>query len=255
MARLLVVDDEPDLRELLKVSLSLDGHEVLVAADGQSALDMACRERPDALVLDVMMPRLDGWAVLAALKANSDPAVARIPVIMLTARAEDLDLVRGGIEGAVCYRTKPFSLQELHRAVGAAIAGAPEPEQRQAAQKAALSHLARLETGPARAPSSSARPRMSRLEPVTTAHGAAVSRPAGDWPEWLDPNRLSGRDHEILHVLVTSANVSEACDRLRLSRGYLYARLRQLALKLDFPSGPALLQAVRAARAGRRRDR
>ena len=99
------------------------------------------------VVLDVMMPGLDGWTVLSSLKSDPDPAISSIPVLMLTARAEDLDMVRGGIEGAIRYLTKPFAISDLRQAVADAVAGGPEPEQRRAAQNAALAHLARLERG------------------------------------------------------------------------------------------------------------
>ncbi len=147
MARVLVVDDEPDLRDLLRMSLGLAGHEVSVASDGHKGLASAREQRPDVVVLDVMMPGLDGWTVLSSLKSDPDPHISSIPVLMLTARAEDLDMVRGGIEGAIRYLTKPFAISDLRQAVADAVAGGPEPEQRRAAQNAALAHLARLERG------------------------------------------------------------------------------------------------------------
>lgn len=143
MARVLVVDDEPDLRDLLRMSLSLAGHDVSVASDGHKGLGSAREQRPDVVVLDVMMPGLDGWTVLSSLKSDPDPGVSSIPVLMLTARAEDLDMVRGGIEGAIRYLTKPFAISDLRQAVADAVAGGPEPEQRRAAENAALAHLAR----------------------------------------------------------------------------------------------------------------
>lgn len=254
MARLLVVDDEPDLRDLLRVSLTMAGHEIETAGDGRSGLARAESSKPDAVLLDVMMPGLDGWSVLGAIKSHPDPVVSAIPVIMLTARADDLDVVRGGIEGAVRYLTKPFALDQLRRAVDEALAGAPEPEQRQAAQRAALAQLARLESGLGATREGTARPRLSRLEPVSAGRAPPGRAGQGPWPPWLSSDRLTGRDHEVLHVLGTSANMNEARQRLNVSRSYLYARLRHLAAKLDFPNGPALVQALRAARAVRERE-
>jgi len=251
---LLVVDDEPDLRELLRVSLSLVGHDVSVAADGHRGLEMTVETKPDAVVLDVMMPGLDGWSVLAALKSDTDPSVSGIPVLMLTARADDLDIVRGGIEGAVRYLTKPFAIKDLRQAVDDALAGAPEPEQRQAAQRKALSQLARLEKGVGIPEAAMARPRMSRMEPVSGGHSPPGHAVGQEWPAWLSSDKLTGRDHEVLHVLVTSANISEARQKLNVSRSYLYARMRHIASKLDFQNGPALVQALRAAKAVRDRD-
>lgn len=254
MARLLVVDDEPDLRELLRVSLRMAGHEVAVAADGRKGLTLAIEARPDVVLLDVMMPGMDGWAVLSALKSSPDAAVSAIPVIMLTALGDDLDVVRGGIEGALRYLTKPFALAELRAAVDDAVIGAPEPERRQAAQRAALAHLARLERGPG-APAAGARPRMSRMEPVSGGQSAAeVPTESLSWPPWLRSDRLTGRDHDVLDVIVTSGTMNEARERLNVSRSYLYTRLRRVAAKLDFQSGPALVQALRAAKAVRERD-
>jgi two-component system phosphate regulon response regulator PhoB len=252
----LVVDDEPDLRELLRVSLSLVGHDVSLASDGRSGLQWAREHRPDVVILDVMMPGMDGWSVLTSLKSDPDPAVAMIPVVMLTARAEDLDMVRGGIEGAVRYMTKPFTIDALRRAVGDAVGGQPEPEQRRAAQRAALVHLARLERGTALAgPAPGAQPRMSRLEPVSGARTAlegTISRPS--WPSWLGVEVLTQRDQEILKTVVSSESLAVARARLQVSRSYLYATLRRMASRLDFESGPALVQALREANARQERD-
>lgn len=256
MARVLVVDDEPDLRELLRVSLSLVGHDVSLASDGRSGLQWAQEHRPDVVILDVMMPGMDGWSVLTSLKSDPDPAVVMIPVVMLTARAEDIDMVRGGIEGAVRYMTKPFTIEALRQAVAEAVAGQPEPEQRRAAQRAALVHLARLERGTALAgPAQGAKPRMSRLEPVRGARNALdgpVPRPT--WPSWLSLELLTQRDQEILKTVVSSESLAVARARLQVSRSYLYATLRRMASRLDFESGPALVQALREADARQERD-
>jgi two-component system phosphate regulon response regulator PhoB len=258
VARVLVVDDEPDLRELLRISLSLAGHDVSLASDGRRGLEGARQQRPDVVVLDVMMPAMDGWTVLTMLKSDPDPAVAMIPVVMLTARADDLDVIKGGIEGAVRYLTKPFALDDLHRVVADAVAGQPEPEQRRAAQHAALVHLAQLERGTAPAGAPGAKPRMSRLEPVSGGRvvtEAASPRPdRPNWPSWLSVEALTERDREILEVVLSSPSLGEARARLQVSRSYLYARLRHMASSLDFESGPALVQALRAANARRERE-
>src|ERR1700726_2954030 len=99
MATVLVVDDEADLRELVRINLSLDGHRVLLAADGDEALRVVHDQPPDVIVLDVMMPRRDGWEVLGTIKAER-PRQAQIPVLMLTPKVDELDQGRGGIEGA-----------------------------------------------------------------------------------------------------------------------------------------------------------
>jgi len=253
VARVLVVDDEPDLRELLRLSLSLVGHDVMTAPDGRIGLQAARQLRPDLVVLDVMMPGLDGWTVLRTLKADLDPAVATIPVVMLTARADDLDVIRGGIEGAVRYMTKPFAIDDLRAVVASAVGGQPEPERRQAAQRAALVQLAQLERGAGASAVAGAQPRISRLEPVSQGAGGGFRARADDlgWPSWVAAGTLTPRDREILEAAVSCANLGEARARLNVSRSYLYARLRRLGARLGFASGTALVQALRAANARR----
>ncbi|GAA0385318.1 DNA-binding response regulator [Acrocarpospora corrugata] len=107
-ARLLVVDDEPNIRELLAASLRLAGFEVVIAADGREAVLMAERVRPDLMVLDVMLPDMDGFAVASRLRS----AGRRIPVLFLTARDTTEDKLAGLALGDD-YVTKPFSLEEV----------------------------------------------------------------------------------------------------------------------------------------------
>jgi CheY-like chemotaxis protein len=107
-ATVLVIDDDPAVRELMQRSLGKDGYRVEVAADGRAGLEMAKRLRPAVITLDVMMPSMDGWAVLAALKA--DPATADIPVVMLTI-VDDRNM--GFALGAADYFTKPIDWQRL----------------------------------------------------------------------------------------------------------------------------------------------
>ncbi len=106
--RLLVVDDEPNIRELLSASLRFAGFEVLTAADGREAVQIAERSRPDLVVLDVMLPDLDGFAVIQRLRAGG----RRIPVVFLTARDATEDKITG-LTLADDYVTKPFSLEEV----------------------------------------------------------------------------------------------------------------------------------------------
>jgi two-component system, OmpR family, alkaline phosphatase synthesis response regulator PhoP len=104
--RVLVVDDEHSIRLLCRVNLAASGMEVLEAGDGHAALELARRERPDLILLDVMMPGLDGWSVARELAA--DKATKDIPVIFLTARAEPADRRLGEQLGGVGYVVKPF---------------------------------------------------------------------------------------------------------------------------------------------------
>ncbi len=106
--RILVVDDEPMVREVLVGYLKRDGYAVDEAANGQDALDLAASTKPDLIVLDVMLPELDGFAVLTSLRKNSS-----VPVILLTARAEEPDRIVGLELGADDYVVKPFSPREV----------------------------------------------------------------------------------------------------------------------------------------------
>ena len=109
--RVLVIDDEPPIRLLCRVNLEAEGMEVLEAADGPSGLDQARREHPDVVLLDVMMPGLDGWRVAEHLL--DDERTKTIPIVFLTARAEFRDRARGLDIGGVDYVTKPFNPLEL----------------------------------------------------------------------------------------------------------------------------------------------
>ena len=96
MATVLVVDDEADLRELVRLNLSLDGHRVLGAADGDEALDLAGQESPDLILLDIMMPRRDGWETLGAIKSDG-LGLAEIPVLVLAASSDELDRLKARV--------------------------------------------------------------------------------------------------------------------------------------------------------------
>jgi two-component system alkaline phosphatase synthesis response regulator PhoP len=109
--RVLVIDDEAPIRLLCRVNLEAEGMQVLEASDGPSGLEEARRERPDVILLDVMMPALDGWRVAEQLL--DDASTAEIPIIFLTARAEFRDRARGLDIGGVDYVTKPFNPLEL----------------------------------------------------------------------------------------------------------------------------------------------
>jgi len=109
--RILVVDDEPDAIELIRFNLKASGYEVLTAEDGEEALAKARKFSPDMILLDVMLPEIDGLEVCKILRR--DPATASLPIIMLTAKASEIDRVLGLEFGADDYVTKPFSPREL----------------------------------------------------------------------------------------------------------------------------------------------
>ncbi|MEW6058944.1 MAG: response regulator [Actinomycetota bacterium] len=118
--RILIVDDDPVIIRLLQINFRLEGYEVDAASRGEEALRLVQEHRPDVVVLDVMMPGLDGWEVCRQLKA--DPAVRHIPVIFLSARAQDEDRQRGYALGVDEYVTKPFDPAHLVEIVGRALA-------------------------------------------------------------------------------------------------------------------------------------
>jgi CheY-like chemotaxis protein len=109
--RVLVVDDDDVIRQLITVNLELEGFDVVTAVDGQDALDKVKDARPQVVTLDVMMPRLDGWE--AASRLRHDPETAHIKLILLSARAQEADLQRGERIGVDAYLTKPFDPDEL----------------------------------------------------------------------------------------------------------------------------------------------
>jgi len=109
--RILVVDDDPVILRLLQVNFRLEGYDVLSASRGDEALRVAKEEHPDVIVLDVMMPGIDGYEVCRRLK--EDPDTAAPPVIFLSARAQDADRERGYALGVVAYVTKPFDPGQL----------------------------------------------------------------------------------------------------------------------------------------------
>ena len=111
MTNVLVIDDEAPIRLLCRVNLEAEGMKVAEAADGPSGLEKARAEPPDVILLDVMMPGLDGWRVAEQLV--DDPATSGIPIVFLTARAEFRDRAKGLDIGGVDYITKPFNPLEL----------------------------------------------------------------------------------------------------------------------------------------------
>lgn len=109
--KLLVADDEPNIVISLEYLMKREGYEVLVATDGNQALEVIQREKPALVLLDVMMPGKTGFEVCQAVRA--DPALAGVRILMLTAKGRDTDISKGLALGANAYMTKPFSTREL----------------------------------------------------------------------------------------------------------------------------------------------
>ncbi|MDQ3756252.1 MAG: response regulator [Actinomycetota bacterium] len=119
-ATVLVVDDDPVIQKLLQVNFEMEGYSVITAGDGEEGLAKAQAERPDAVVLDVMMPKMDGLEVARRLKG--DPETQGIPIVLLSAKAQQADIQAGTATGAEEYLTKPFDPLELLQRVGELIA-------------------------------------------------------------------------------------------------------------------------------------
>jgi DNA-binding response OmpR family regulator len=141
----LVIDDEAPIRLLCRVNLEAEGMEVLEAPDGREGLEVARGRTPDAILLDVMMPGLDGWAVAEELVA--DERTAGIPIVFLTARADMRDRAKGLDLGGVDYITKPFNPVELASLVQGVVAAVARGE-REALRTEKLSELRALFDAP-----------------------------------------------------------------------------------------------------------
>jgi len=109
--KILVVDDEPDLVETVRFPLEMEGYQVLVSYNGEDGLTQARREKPDLIILDLMLPKLDGYKVCRLLKF--DERYKHIPVLMLTAKVQEKDRLLGKETGADEYMTKPFDIDQL----------------------------------------------------------------------------------------------------------------------------------------------
>ena len=120
MIKVLVIEDDPSLRLLWRVGLEVHGMRVIEACDGVKGLELARREQPDVITLDVMLPRLDGWSVAKQLR--QDAQTRDIPIVFLTARADHRDRQRGLELGAVEYITVPINPSELPQKIASVLA-------------------------------------------------------------------------------------------------------------------------------------
>ena len=111
--KILMVEDEPDIREAVQASLRSRGYVVIVAADGEEGLRKVKSEKPDLVLLDIVMPKVDGWQLLKAIR--SDEATRELPVVMLTANRETSSLIESQSQKATDYLMKPFDIEKLLR--------------------------------------------------------------------------------------------------------------------------------------------
>ena len=120
--KILIVDDESGLRELVRINLEHEGYEVLQAENGAQSLEVVREQQPDMVIMDVMMPEMDGWEACRKLREFS-----QVPVLMLTARVQSQDIVTGLDSGADDYLLKPFNMDELMARVRALLRRVPSP--------------------------------------------------------------------------------------------------------------------------------
>jgi DNA-binding response OmpR family regulator len=226
-AHILVVEDEEDLASLVEVNLRLSGYDVSTAGDGGAALEAVSQDPPDLILLDVMMPVLDGWQVLRRLK--EDEEFATIPVVMLTALSEERDIIRGHLQGAVRYLTKPFEMKVLLRTVEE---GLREPDDTEIAARrdrirALLQRLAELDSG--RNPGSS-NVSLSRLEKLPPKADPTPPEPTDQERERLAS--LTERQRYVAEELARGRSARELAKELDVSRSNIYATRKRIARKL-----------------------
>lgn len=247
MPTVLVVDDEPDIRDILQLTLENSGFRVLTARDGAEALAAIEEAVPDAMLLDIGMPNVDGWQVLERIKSSAEVDLARVPVIMVTAWTSEDDRLRGGVEGAVRYLAKPFDPREVVEVLEELLApGAPpEPEVRRKVQQSSLERLARRERGDETEPATGEpRVHLTRLDhraapPVSSEEGLT----SNTLPAFL--SALTARQREVVEAVIEGVPVSDLAAHLDVSRSNVYAVLRRVAKKAGLPDGRSLIHRLR----------
>lgn len=225
-AHILLAEDEEDLASLVEINLELSGYAVTIARNGQEALDQIPAVDPDLVLLDVMMPVVDGWQVLHRLTA--DPQTRDIPVVMLTALAEERDLIRGHLQGAVRYVTKPFQMADLIRIIEDALVPADDEERgrRRRQTVALLQRLAELDSG---RDGSGPPVHLSRLEHPRQAPERPPPSPSAE-PEQFD--ELTDQQRHVAQQLAEGVGAREIAANLGVSRSNVYAVRKRIARRL-----------------------
>lgn len=225
--RILVVEDEPDLAGLVEVNLSLAGYDVVVAGTGEQGLDDLRTHEPDAVLLDVMLPGIDGWNVLRTIK--EDRTTRDLPVVMLTALSEERDLIRGHLQGAVEYVTKPFEMRRLLTTVEGVLRE-PSPdelEERRRRTRTMLRRLAELDSGRT---ADGNQVRLSALE--------RVPEPEREESQEATPEQVAGlatmtdKQRWLAGALGAGWAARRIAEHLDVSRSNVYATRRRVARRL-----------------------
>lgn len=112
-AKILVIEDNPDIARAVAYCLRQEGHQVTVVADGEEGLEEAIAGEPDLIVLDLMLPSLEGEEICRRIRAHSSPAVQKIPILILSAKGSENERIIGKISGGSAYLTKPFEMEDL----------------------------------------------------------------------------------------------------------------------------------------------
>ena len=225
--RILVVEDEPDLAGLVEVNLHLAGYEVVVAGSGEQGLADLRSHEPDAVLLDVMLPGIDGWNVLRTIK--EDRTTRDLPVVMLTALSEERDLIRGHLQGAVEYVTKPFEMQRLLDTVESVLRepSADELEDRRRRTRTMLRRLAELDSGRT---AEGNQVRLSALE--------RTPEPERDETPEATPEQVAGlatmtdKQRWLAAALGAGWAARRIAEHLDVSRSNVYATRRRVARRL-----------------------
>jgi DNA-binding NarL/FixJ family response regulator len=216
----LAVDDEPALLELVAAALAAAGHRVRTAGDGRQALAALAAETPDVVLLDVLMPELDGWEVLEAI--GTDPALADLPVVMMTALSGERDVIRGHLTGAVEYVVKPFDIATIVAAIDRATATTTEAQraERRHRIRTFVSRLAELDAG--------------RASPGPTVRFAGLEAPRLPTPPRppIDTGALTPRQREVAGLLGDGLSARAIAERLGTSRSNVYATRARIARHL-----------------------
>ena len=218
---ILVIDDEPDLLELVEFNLKKDGYEAIVAKNGQSGLDIAKKHLPDLIILDLMMPGLDGLEVCRELRA--DARTRQIPMIMLTAKSAEADRIVGLELGADDYVTKPFSPRELVARVRALLRRAITTQETPTIirQGEVLIDLTRHEVTSAGKQVTLTPTEFRILQFIAARPGRVVSR--DQIIEAAVGNEMAVFDRTIdVHIAAIRRKLGKAGDRIETIRGFGY---------------------------------
>lgn len=225
-AHVLVVEDEDDLATLVEVNLQLAGYRVSIARDGLEGLRQMRALHPDLVLLDVMMPQMNGWQVLR--EARLDPELVDVPIVMLTALAEERDSIQGHLSGAIRYLTKPFDMAELLAAVADGVT-APDAEEQAARRtkiRQVLQRLAELDSGREADATPVSLSKLERLPEKTPAVAPVTDE------DRARAEKLTDRQRWLASQMGAGRGARELSEELEVSRSNVYATRKRIARKL-----------------------